>query len=330
MISYSEKGSLINWTAFEIKSDDPPRDFEALCRSLVRLALGGDGEFIGYKQQSGVEFIVKVNRDNSTLGGKGTVVGWQWLERVKSDRLSLMYELLGLIWLPRDLRRSFSYLRLAVEYDYKNSTALNLLAQLYFNEKNDYAQALECANQSFAYLPEDTSEEMVRDVMTIQYFCYALKRDYLRAREIILNIDKELTVSWLIGNKAYLSFKCEDYTSAEELAAKALKMNPEEGSALNTMGMLALHRGQYTHAIRHFKAALRTSKKGKCGSEDRYFYCELCNNCAVAYYENHDEESAKEWFDKALDAGCLHVDMRRYDALAKTTNLIPLQKSASC
>ena len=77
MISYSEKGSLINWTAFEIKSDDPPRDFEALCRSLVRLALGGDGEFIGYKQQSGVEFIVKVNRDNSTLGGKGTVVGWQ-------------------------------------------------------------------------------------------------------------------------------------------------------------------------------------------------------------------------------------------------------------
>lgn len=254
----------------------------------------------------------------------------KWLERVETEKLSLMYELLGLIWSRRDLRRSFSYLRLAIEYDFKNSTALCFLAHLYFHEKHDYAQALEFANLCFACLPENASEEMVRDVMTVQYFCYALKGDYLNAREIIMNIDKGLTLSWLVGNKAYLNFKCEDYVSAENLAVKALKMNPEEGSALNTMGMLSLHRGQYAQAIRHFKSALRTFKKGKCGSDGRYFYCELCNNCAVAYYENHDEESAKEWFDKALDAGCLHVDMRRYDVLAKKTNLISsLQKSVS-
>jgi tetratricopeptide (TPR) repeat protein len=85
------------------------------------------------------------------------------------------------------------------------------------------------------------------------------------------------------------------------------------------MGMVLLHRGQYAHAIKHFMVALRTFKKGKFGSCGRYFYCELCNNCAIAYYENHDEESAKEWFDKALDAGCLHVDMRRYDALTQAS-----------
>ena len=70
MISYSEKSSLVNWTAFEIKSDRPERDFEALCRSLVRLAFSGDGEFVGYKQQAGVEFLIKVERENSTLGSQ--------------------------------------------------------------------------------------------------------------------------------------------------------------------------------------------------------------------------------------------------------------------
>ena len=77
MISYSEKSSLVNWTAFEVKSDSPERDFEALCRSLVRLAFSGDGEFVGYKQQSGVEFLITVDRENSTLGKPGSVVGWQ-------------------------------------------------------------------------------------------------------------------------------------------------------------------------------------------------------------------------------------------------------------
>lgn len=77
MISYSEKSSLVNWSAFEIKSDDKTRDFEALCRSLVRLAFSGDGDFIGYKQQAGVEFLLVVERENCVLGGSNTVVGWQ-------------------------------------------------------------------------------------------------------------------------------------------------------------------------------------------------------------------------------------------------------------
>ena len=243
----------------------------------------------------------------------------KWLKNVKPERLSLMYELIGVIWLMRDLDRGISYLNLAVECDPKNYTAFYFLAQLSFHEKHDYMQALEYANQSFAHLSENAPEDMVRGVMTIQYFCYALKGDYFKAREIISNIDKELMDSKIVGNKAYLNFKCEDYISAENLAAKALKMNPEEGSALNTMGMVLLHRGQYAHAIKHFMVALRTFKKGKFGSCGRYFYCELCNNCAIAYYENHDEESAKEWFDKALDAGCLHVDMRRYDALTQAS-----------
>lgn len=243
----------------------------------------------------------------------------KWLKNVKPERLSMLYELIGVIWLTRDLNRGISYLNLAIEYNSANYSVSYFLAQLNFHEKHDYMQALEYANQSFAHLSEDAPEDMVRDVMTIQYFCYALKRDYFKAREIILNIDKELAVSKIVGNKAYLNFKCGDYRGAENLAAKALKMNPEEGSALNTMGMLLLHRGQYAQAIKLFMAALRTFKKGKFGSCGRYFYCELCNNCAIAYYENHDEESAKEWFDKALDAGCLHVDMRRYDALIKAS-----------
>ena len=241
----------------------------------------------------------------------------KFLEYVEPERLSQMYELIGVIWLSRDLNRSLNYLNLAVKHDSRNYIAFYFLAQLTFEEMHDYVQALEYANKSFAHLPEDASQDLVRGVMTIQYFCYALKRDYFKAREIISNIDKELTISWIVGNKAYLNFMCEDYIVAEKLAEKALKMNPDEGSALNTMGMLMLHRGQYAHAIKHFIAALRTIEKGKYGSEDRYFYCEICNNCAIAYYENQDEESAREWFDKALASGGLWVDMQRYDALKK-------------
>jgi tetratricopeptide (TPR) repeat protein len=241
----------------------------------------------------------------------------KFLEYVEPERLSQMYELIGVIWLSRDFNRSLNYLNLAIKHDSRNYIAFYFLAQLNYQEKYNYEQALEYANKSFAHLPEDAPEDLVRKVMTIQYFCYTLKRDYFKAREIISNIDRELTISWIVGNKAYLNFMCEDYIVAEKLAEKALKMNPDEGSALNTMGMLMLHRGQYAHAIKHFIAALRTIEKGKYGSEDRYFYCEICNNCAIAYYENQDEESAREWFDKALASGGLCVDMQRYDALKK-------------
>jgi len=303
MLRYCDANSQANW---------PYRDLEDLAsQSLIQVIFGA------YRND---HIDVALDSYNVLASRR------KWLERVKPEKLSFMYELLGLIWATRDLRRSSSYLKIAVEYDFRNSLALYCLARLYFHEKHDYAQALEYANQSFAHLPENMPEGIVRGIMTIQYFCHALKSDYWRAREIISNIDKELSDSELVGNKAYLNFKCGDYLIAENLAAKALKMNPEEGSALNTMGMLLLHRGQYVQAIRHFKSALKTFKKGKCGSDGRYFYCELCNNCAVAYYENHDEESAKEWFDKALDAGCLNVDMRRYDVLAKKTDLTPLQK----
>lgn len=72
-----EKQRLVHWTSFEVKSDDPARDFEALCRSLVRLAFDGWGTFVGYKQQSGVEFYLRLKRVHPTLGKAGEVIGWQ-------------------------------------------------------------------------------------------------------------------------------------------------------------------------------------------------------------------------------------------------------------
>lgn len=240
-----------------------------------------------------------------------------YLGTLAKEKLSYMYQLLGVVWSARDLNRSLSYLNLAVECDPRNSVASYFLAHLSFHDKRDYAQALEYANQSFASLEENAQEELVRGVMTIQYFCYTLKGDYFKAREIIANVDKDFALPWVVGNKAYLDFKCGYYKSAETLATKALKMNPEEGSALNAMGMLMLHRGEWLCAVKNFKAALKTLKKGRAGSEDRYFYGEVCNNCAVAYFESHDEESAKEWFEKAIDSGYARVDMRLYDLLPK-------------
>lgn len=67
----------IDWNAFELKSGDKYRDFEALCRSLVRLAFGGCSEFVGYKNQAGVEFLVRLAEAHPVLGQQGTCVGWQ-------------------------------------------------------------------------------------------------------------------------------------------------------------------------------------------------------------------------------------------------------------
>lgn len=251
------------------------------------------------------------------------------LGHMKAIQLSLMYELIGVIWLKRNLERGLSYLNLATEHDSQNYIAFYYLALLNFYEKRDYVQALKYANQSFAHFPENVSKDIVDAVMTIQYFCYAMQKDYFRALEIISSIDKELTQPRIVGNKAYLCFKCKDYLNAETLAMKALKMDPNVGSALNTMGMVFLHKGQYAHAIKYFTAALRFFKKGKNRSDERYFYCELCNNCAIAYYENHEEESAKEWFDKAIAAGWSYVDMKRYDALTKVKAACSRQKNDS-
>lgn len=294
MLRYCDENPRSDWPSAELES----LASEALLRVIFEAHRNNHSEVM-------LEAYNVLSSRRSYLGG------------IEKERLSYVYQLLGVVWSARDLSRSLSYLNLAVECDPKNSVAFYFLAHLSFYDKHDYAQALEYANQSFASLTENAQKELVRGVMTIQYFCYTMKGDYFKAREIIVNIDKDFALPWVVGNKAYLDFMCGYYESAERLATKALKMNPEEGSALNAMGMLMLHRGQYACAIRNFMGALKKMKKGKSGSDDRYFYGEVCNNCAVAYFESHDEESAKEWFEKALDAGCARVDMRLYDLLPK-------------
>ena len=92
-------------------------------------------------------------------------------------------------------------------------------------------------------------------------------------------------------------------------------MDPSDGSALNVRGMLFLNTGRYSKAVKAFMGAIKHFKPGSANSLARYFYGELCNNCAVALCKNSEQEKAREWFDKAIAVCYPDVSVDVMDAL---------------
>lgn len=56
---------------------DASRNFENLCRGIVKLQWGAHGEFKAYKNQPGVEFHLKLTSDCDVLGSPPKWYGWQ-------------------------------------------------------------------------------------------------------------------------------------------------------------------------------------------------------------------------------------------------------------
>ena len=67
---------LLNWDKFNSLAGSAERNFENLCRSLVRLHYGRFGKFIGIANQPGVEFHLELT-DECALGKAGKWIGWQ-------------------------------------------------------------------------------------------------------------------------------------------------------------------------------------------------------------------------------------------------------------
>ncbi|MSU49148.1 MAG: hypothetical protein EXS37_08715 [Opitutus sp.] len=65
-----------NWGEFERLPGSQERNFEALCRSLVRLQYGRFGDFRGLANQPGVEFHLNLH-SKCALGDAGEWLGWQ-------------------------------------------------------------------------------------------------------------------------------------------------------------------------------------------------------------------------------------------------------------
>lgn len=64
------------WSQFERLPGSQERNFETLCRSLVRLHYGRFGDFRGLANQAGVEFHLKLDA-RCALGDVGEWLGWQ-------------------------------------------------------------------------------------------------------------------------------------------------------------------------------------------------------------------------------------------------------------
>lgn len=72
----------LNWDVFTGLPGGTEKNFELLCRGIVREALGGYGTFRALANQPGVEFHLKLDRHCAALGDTGRWWGWQckWYE----------------------------------------------------------------------------------------------------------------------------------------------------------------------------------------------------------------------------------------------------------
>lgn len=67
----------LDWTAFSSLPGSKSKNFENLCRALVRLHFGQYGQFAALKNQPGVEFHLKLSENCPVLGGSPRWYGWQ-------------------------------------------------------------------------------------------------------------------------------------------------------------------------------------------------------------------------------------------------------------
>ena len=67
----------LDWTKFDSLPGDKARNFENLCRALVRLHFGSYGPFAALRNQPGVEFHLKLSRPCQPLGDPPRWYGWQ-------------------------------------------------------------------------------------------------------------------------------------------------------------------------------------------------------------------------------------------------------------
>jgi tetratricopeptide (TPR) repeat protein len=95
----------------------------------------------------------------------------------------------------------------------------------------------------------------------------------------------------------YLSYLKEDYGKAEKSFDEALKMNPENGLALNNLGAIFLEKKQYAIAIEKVKRAIQTNPKELMFfSNLQKIYQEMGEPDRFANeYKNLQQKNSKQW-----------------------------------
>ncbi|MDY0150212.1 MAG: hypothetical protein RBT03_09025, partial [Kiritimatiellia bacterium] len=79
----------LNWDIFKTLPGSAEKNFELLCRGIVRQNFGSYGVFRALANQPGVEFHLKLDKRHDSLGDPGRWWGWQckWYELPASGRL---------------------------------------------------------------------------------------------------------------------------------------------------------------------------------------------------------------------------------------------------
>jgi serine/threonine protein kinase/WD40 repeat protein len=96
--------------------------------------------------------------------------------------------------------------------------------------------------------------------------------------------------AWLLAT--HPEAKLRDPTRAVELAQKAVKVAPKEGTCWNTLGVAHYRAGHWKIAIEALTKSMEL-KKGKDESFDTLFL-------AMAHWQLDEKEKARQWYDRAV------------------------------
>lgn len=168
---------MLDWQKFKELTGDDAKNFEKLCRGIVRRRFGKFGPLIERKNQPGVEFYIRLDRDCSELGDSGDKIGWQckWFKLTVDGKLTssaksqILHSLdmtnkhveglnSWILWTPFTLARADQewFYRLQSGYSYK-------LCLWNHDDVNSYLQgpALELRNAYFGELA--LTEDLLKD-----------------------------------------------------------------------------------------------------------------------------------------------------------------------
>lgn len=191
---------------------------------------------------------------------------------------------------------AMGYFDKALKYSEDNFDILFNMALTYYYTGRDVNKCLEYIDRID---PTQISEndERYHLFVVIQCYCLALKKDYLKAYEIIdnyLNFNHDTSYE-LKGDKAYIAYKLNKFDEAQKLSDEVLSL-VSEATSTNVRGMLQLNKGKYEEAYNNFQSIITKFMDG-----DKYFLGEIYYHCSYACLKLNKIDEAIDYFNKVKE-----------------------------
>ncbi len=190
----------------------------------------------------------------------------------------------------RGLTSAINYLRLIDPRTEGEYIQISLTRHYLLLQDNEYEDAFGYINDSLVYLPDNVDMLYARALVAAELKQMTVVESDLRS--IISRFPDHSNALNALGYT--LADQTDRYQEAEELIARALELEPDEGHILDSMGWVLYRQGDYEGAIEHLKRAFEVMPE-----------VEVATHLGEVYWENGQQQEAHDIWAKAyaLDAG---------------------------